>query len=480
MPPRRPASLSIHRTSMLSKILFNLSNDIYSRNPLLSGCCEYFNGNVPEHGFFFVADEEKYIHPPDFSIVPASIIWETIKHDSSGIFCHRIGDTEGIGGYLVCATYLGPDRRKEEIAAGFLYSADKSKTGKVENFYFETLAKLKRFYSEFAASSIVDKFIGDESKFRYVVDLKDGSIASQFIPSPIESDDVMMQSQRIVSENLLRQIMAGKGGDENQLILDSRVREFRMSTFRICDCEYALLSFELTPSILDEGREYERVIANFSHKIKNKLTALGSAAEQLTLQKGKEVGEDDICLANVIHDVSENMDYMVGRLGQYCVAQQSEYTSFDLNDTIRRLISEEQLRLGRPAKVSFSPTEEFEPFTGDASRIEIALKELIDNAIEAADETGTVRISIKRGVEAVSVKISNNVAVPSHSLGTIGNEFAFEPFHSTKSDRAGMGIRIARKIIASHGGVLAIERNHENQFLATVELPLTSIRETVQ
>jgi len=466
-------------TNMLSRILFHLAHDVYQNAPLSAQSREYFENNIAERGFFFVADSEKYLHPTDFSLVPISTFWETIKHDSSGIFCHRIEDTEGLTGYLVCSTCLGIDKRQEKIAAGFLYSPDKSRMRRVENIDYEMLAELKRFYGEFIGSSVVDKFINDESKFRYMVDPGDKTIISELAPSYIESDDIMMLSHRIVSENFLNQILTGKPENANPPILDSQIREFEISRIKLCNFNYALITFKLASIKMDRDVEYDMVIRNFSHKIRNKLTALQSAVEQLALQKGKMLDDDDLSLTKVIHNVSRNMDYMVGRLHQFGAGADLNFSPCNLNKVIQKTIDDKIEEFGKSAGISFSPSRSLELFIGDAARLEIALKELLDNAMDAVGEIGIVNVSVKDSANSISIIISNDVAETAFPSFDLGKTLHFEPFRSAKSDRSGMGISIARKIIAGHGGSLKIEKNRENRFLATIELPKTSIEETM-
>lgn len=465
---------------MLSKILFNLAYEIYRNAPLSTQSCEYFGDNIAECGIFFVADSEKYLHPTDFSSVPISAFWETIKHDSSGIFSHRIEETEGLTGYLVCSTCLGIDIRQEKIVAGFLLSLDKSKTRRVENKYYEMLAELKRFYSEFIGSSVIDKYINDESKFRYMIDPENKSIISELAPSFIESNDVKILSRRIISENFLNQILMGKTGNENenQLILDSQIREFEISRIKLCNFNYALITFKLATTKKCGDLEYDTVIKNFSHKIRNKLTALQSATEHLALQKGKMLDDDDLSLTKVIHDVSRNMDHIVGRLHQFGTGADLNFSSCDLNKVIQKTIDDKTKEFGGAIGISFSPSRNLEPFIGDASRLEVALNELFDNAIEAAGETGIINAFVKDSANSISIIISNDITKTDFAPFDPNKMLYTGPLHSTKSDRSGMGISIARKIIAGHNGSLKIEKDRENKFLATIELPKTSIEET--
>jgi len=464
---------------MVTKRLFDLSLKIFGGDPNNMYGADCIIENKSENALFFVADHRRFIKPENSELLSVSSIWEMVKHDSSGIFCYSAAETGGPAGYLVCATCLGHDARGEEIAAGFIESADKSKTGRVDEKYYESLATIKRFYGAFAESGAIAKLIHEKARIHYLIDANSKSIIHRHIPVGEDSREIGELCRHIISENFLRQILDGRIEDDNQRILDSQIKEFSISKFKLVDHEFALISFELTGAGRAGQSEYDMIVRNFSHKIRNNLTALQSAADQLSLQKGKELNDDDISLTKVIYNVSENMNHIVGRLHQFSVSADLNISNIDLGEVIEDAINKETLDSGSTHRIFYSPSESPRSIEADSVGIEIAVRELLRNALEASCGEDKIQISIQDLGGHILIMISDYNMQADISHDNYEEIDRLDPFHSTKPDGTGMGIRIARRIIVGHGGTLTLERNQRNQHRAIIKLPKIQTREIV-
>jgi C4-dicarboxylate-specific signal transduction histidine kinase len=91
------------------------------------------------------------------------------------------------------------------------------------------------------------------------------------------------------------------------------------------------------------------------------------------------------------------------------------------------------------------------PVAAARMQLQQALQNLIVNACEAmAGKSGERRLQItaRSHADEVHVEVSDN------GSGVEDFERIFEPFYSTKKRGAGLGLAIARNIVAAHGGRL--------------------------
>ncbi len=89
---------------------------------------------------------------------------------------------------------------------------------------------------------------------------------------------------------------------------------------------------------------------------------------------------------------------------------------------------------------------------GDRDALEQLFINLLLNAVQATESGGRVSLEVQ-GVQDVMVTIADTgCGIPDGALDRV-----FEPFYSTKADRAGLGLAIAWRTAAAHGGRLAIE-----------------------
>jgi len=87
-----------------------------------------------------------------------------------------------------------------------------------------------------------------------------------------------------------------------------------------------------------------------------------------------------------------------------------------------------------------------------ALSIEHVLLNLVSNGMEAvrAGGAGEGKVSVRTRAEGKSVRIT--VTDSGRGIATEAAEKIFEPFYTTKEDGLGMGLRISRSIVESHGG----------------------------
>ena len=93
---------------------------------------------------------------------------------------------------------------------------------------------------------------------------------------------------------------------------------------------------------------------------------------------------------------------------------------------------------------------------------------LIDNAIDAMDGSGTLRLSTRADPEDVAVEIGDT----GHGMPLDVQGRAFEPFYTTKDvgKGTGLGLDISRRIIVEHHGQITID-SRPGQTVLRVRLP---------
>src|SRR6266446_5574847 len=111
------------------------------------------------------------------------------------------------------------------------------------------------------------------------------------------------------------------------------------------------------------------------------------------------------------------------------------------------------------------------PVWGDPFRLAEVFTNLIENALEASPEGGTVRVRVEsKGDEHVRVLVENGgVGIP-HEM----RERIFHPFFTTKARGTGLGLPIARHIVEAHRGTLTVESDGVSETTFIVELPTTA------
>lgn len=109
--------------------------------------------------------------------------------------------------------------------------------------------------------------------------------------------------------------------------------------------------------------------------------------------------------------------------------------------------------------------------SGDPFRLGEVFSNLIENALQASPESGTVHVRVETaGPERVRVRVRNTGAGVPAEL----RERIFQPFFTTKTRGTGLGLAIARQIVEAHRGSIRVESDGHSETTFIVELPTTT------
>jgi len=151
-----------------------------------------------------------------------------------------------------------------------------------------------------------------------------------------------------------------------------------------------------------------------------------------------------------------------------------QWESVDLNEIIREMMN---LMSGEAARYSISVRTELAAglpqIMGDRVQLQQVLMNLIMNGIEAmkdVDGTRDLTIQSQRGDGQVLISVSDTgVGLPPQQADKI-----FNSFFTTKPQGTGMGLRISRTIVESHGGRLWASDNSPRGASFSFTLPVNA------
>jgi signal transduction histidine kinase len=118
-------------------------------------------------------------------------------------------------------------------------------------------------------------------------------------------------------------------------------------------------------------------------------------------------------------------------------------------------------------------TEPAVPIDADVAQLELALLNLISNALDAMPNGGRLMIRVASHADHVSVAVTDTgVGIPAELLGQI-----FEPWVTTKplGEGTGLGLSIARRVVTDHGGRISVRSEQGSGSTFVVELPIRGV-----
>ena len=216
-----------------------------------------------------------------------------------------------------------------------------------------------------------------------------------------------------------------------------------------------------------------------AHEFKTPLAAIMAAAGGLRING--RLGPDQIELAELIESESSRLGHLttrllkIARLDRDEVKPNMEVT--DLSRLIRRLAKEYQAH-DSERKVTVSAPKEPAEVMSDPELINLAVAQLLDNAVKYSPLTTPVDIELSRNNRVVDIFVTSR----GEPIRSQDQEQIFERFYRTPdavegvSSGTGLGLYVARKIVLAHSGTLALDRDHSPPEHVTFRMSLPAIR----
>ena len=214
-----------------------------------------------------------------------------------------------------------------------------------------------------------------------------------------------------------------------------------------------------------DRRERARLLGNFgrdlSHELRNRL-GTAEAALYLFLQPGVEPGARDKALAALSNSL-QRIKGVADDVRALAIAQGSEESAQGRRLSLRYLLQEtlvEVVGLAEERDVRIDAQEPIPDVQVDATRVELALINLIGNAVKYSDPQKPerwVRISARRtedGYWQIAVA-DNGIGIPADMQDLVFEQFVRA--HPAIADGTGLGLAIAREAVVQIGGRIWLE-----------------------
>jgi signal transduction histidine kinase len=243
--------------------------------------------------------------------------------------------------------------------------------------------------------------------------------------------------------------------DEHYTHQPALLRSARVALGKILDLELAIMLHTYREDLLAQQARSERLstfgqlVGSIGHELRN---PLGVIETSLFILKGRPMAATD-----------ERATKHLERIGEQVTLANRIVT--DLLDMIRdRPLKREPLRLDEvwkdaltsvhaPAGVSIRAEglEGLPTLQGDPGQMRQVFVNLLENAVQAVGETGSVMLSASAGPDKVELALEDSGPGVSDTI----RRRIFEPLMTTKARGIGLGLPLVKRILERHGGSIA-------------------------
>lgn len=196
--------------------------------------------------------------------------------------------------------------------------------------------------------------------------------------------------------------------------------------------------------------------AALAHELNQPLTAVSTYARAAQMIAAGHAGEREL-LVQTLEKLSAEAGRaaeVVRRLRDFFRTGSTRLAPASLDALAARAV--DRMRAAHPdVELELRAAPGMARVMADETQIEVVLRNLLANAIEASRSNARPRVSVEVacGDDETVVSVSDNGAgVPAADLERI-----FEPFETSRATGMGMGLAISRAIVEAHGGKLWAE-----------------------
>ena len=209
--------------------------------------------------------------------------------------------------------------------------------------------------------------------------------------------------------------------------------------------------------------------AGMAHEIRNPLAAIVNATALLTDEAGLTPDERATTVA-AIRTEARRLNRILSDFLQFARPQEPRRTSGDIREVVQHvgaLIRDDQSRAPRvDVKVAVDPA--VPRFAFDRDQVTQVVWNVALNGVQAMNGRGRLSFDVARAEGAVTLAVSDTGAgIPPNMLSRV-----FEPFYSGKPNGSGLGLTIAERIVAAHGGRIEIDSTPGRGTRVTLRFPV--------
>ncbi|HDH88278.1 MAG TPA: GAF domain-containing sensor histidine kinase [Desulfobacteraceae bacterium] len=213
------------------------------------------------------------------------------------------------------------------------------------------------------------------------------------------------------------------------------------------------------------------LVQGIAHEVRNPIMSIGGFAARMKAEL--EMNNKFQKYLDIILSETTRLEKLVQDVKEIAEMQTAYLQPENMNSLLSNVIEDFSPIIARESIHVETDIEEGLPtITLDKAQISRALKNIVQNSIEALPTGGTLRVTAR------AVESNIRIAVEDSGIGIDEDELdsILDPFVTSKTTGAGLGLTMVYQILMNHQGEINIKSRGGKGTVVTIDLPLNPVR----
>ena len=209
------------------------------------------------------------------------------------------------------------------------------------------------------------------------------------------------------------------------------------------------------------------LVQGVAHEVRNPIMSIGGFAARMKadLEKDNKFQK----YLDIILSETTRLEKLVKDVKEIAEMQAAYLQPENMNSLLKNVMKDFSPIIDRESILVKTDIEEGLPIINlDKAQISRALKNIVQNSIEALPKAGTLKITARAVNSAIRIVLEDfGIGIDESKLGSI-----LDPFVTSKTTGAGLGLTMVYQIVMNHQGEIDIKSRGGKGTIVTIDLPL--------
>jgi len=209
------------------------------------------------------------------------------------------------------------------------------------------------------------------------------------------------------------------------------------------------------------------LVQGVAHEVRNPIMSIGGFATRMKT----EIAEDSRLhrYLDIILSETDRLEKLVRDVKEIAAMRNVHLQATDIQSLLMEVIDGFSLDMSRQAiRLETDIKNDLPTINLDREQISRALQNIIQNSIEALHEKGTLKVAANQVDSTIRIVVEDSGAgIDEDKLDSV-----FDPFVTSKTIGAGLGLTMVYQIVTNHKGEIDIQSSGGNGTTVSLELPI--------